>query len=210
MREDFYLYPLKGHPHFILGVQWFVELGDIHTNYQNLTMRFEMGGVEHTLQGLKDEEALKSNNRLELAGWASREMSCMGKPRRPMLRLLDDQGITGRQEESRGATLHPWDNGGPTLQPDPLGGPMLGRLGVVDCTTDLGEAGAPIWPMREHGGTALESGPPEGITLGVRKRGSSMLSLGMVGDPTQPIQSFWNPTLVIGEAIAVELAIVSD
>lgn len=31
--ENFYLYPLKGHPHLILGVQWLFDLGDIHTNY---------------------------------------------------------------------------------------------------------------------------------------------------------------------------------
>ena len=32
VREGFYLYPLMGHPHIILGVQWLFELGDIHTN----------------------------------------------------------------------------------------------------------------------------------------------------------------------------------
>ena len=56
VREEFYLYPLKGHPHNILGVQWLFELGDIHTNYQNLTMRFEIDGVEYTLQELRDED----------------------------------------------------------------------------------------------------------------------------------------------------------
>jgi len=33
MRENFYVYPLKGHPHIILGVKWLFDLGDIHTNY---------------------------------------------------------------------------------------------------------------------------------------------------------------------------------
>lgn len=33
MREDFYIYPLKGHPYIILGVQWLFDFGDIHTNY---------------------------------------------------------------------------------------------------------------------------------------------------------------------------------
>lgn len=66
VRENFYLYTLMGHPHIILGVQWLFELGDIHTNYQNLTMRFEMDGVEHTLQGLQEEDAQRTNNRLEV------------------------------------------------------------------------------------------------------------------------------------------------
>lgn len=49
MRENFYLYPLKGHPHIIHGVQWLFELGDIHTNYRDQTMQFEMDGIEYTL-----------------------------------------------------------------------------------------------------------------------------------------------------------------
>lgn len=36
VRENLYVYPLKGHPHIILGVQWLFKLGDIHTNYQKL------------------------------------------------------------------------------------------------------------------------------------------------------------------------------
>jgi len=54
VREDFYLYPLKGHPHIIIGLQWLFEVGDIHTNYQKLTMSFEVDGKMHTLQGIKD------------------------------------------------------------------------------------------------------------------------------------------------------------
>lgn len=41
-RENFCVYPLDGHPHMILGVQWLFELGDIHTNYKNLTMSFQV------------------------------------------------------------------------------------------------------------------------------------------------------------------------
>lgn len=52
VREDFYIYPLKGHPHIILGMQWLFELGDIHTNYQKLVMSFEIDGKTHTLQGI--------------------------------------------------------------------------------------------------------------------------------------------------------------
>lgn len=33
VRENLYLYPLKGHPHIILGVQWLFKVGEIHTNY---------------------------------------------------------------------------------------------------------------------------------------------------------------------------------
>lgn len=44
VREDFYIYPLKGHPHIIIGVQWLFDLGDIHTNYQKLIMSFEIDG----------------------------------------------------------------------------------------------------------------------------------------------------------------------
>lgn len=51
VREHLYIYPLKVHPHIILGVQWLFELGDIHTNYQKLTMSFEIDGKTHTLQG---------------------------------------------------------------------------------------------------------------------------------------------------------------
>lgn len=29
MRENFYVYPFKGHPHNILGVQWLFNLGDM-------------------------------------------------------------------------------------------------------------------------------------------------------------------------------------
>lgn len=29
VREEFYIYPLKGHPHIILGVQCYFDLGDI-------------------------------------------------------------------------------------------------------------------------------------------------------------------------------------
>lgn len=42
MREYFFIYPLKGHPHIIMGVQWVFELGDIHTNYKKLTMSFNI------------------------------------------------------------------------------------------------------------------------------------------------------------------------
>ena len=49
VRENFYVFPLKGHPHIILGVQWLFDLGDIHTNYQKLTMSFEINGKTHTL-----------------------------------------------------------------------------------------------------------------------------------------------------------------
>lgn len=49
MRENFYIYLLKGYPHSILGVQWPFELGDIHTNYQKLTMSFDIDGKTHTL-----------------------------------------------------------------------------------------------------------------------------------------------------------------
>jgi len=49
VKENFYVYPLKGHPHIILGVQWLFDLSDIHTNYQELTMSFEIDGKTHTL-----------------------------------------------------------------------------------------------------------------------------------------------------------------
>jgi len=49
VREDFYIYLLKGHPHIILEVQWLFDIGDIHTNYRKLTMSFEIDGNTHTL-----------------------------------------------------------------------------------------------------------------------------------------------------------------
>lgn len=55
MMENFYVYPLKGHPHIILGVQWLFNLGDIHTNYKKFTMNFEIDGKTHTLQGICDD-----------------------------------------------------------------------------------------------------------------------------------------------------------
>lgn len=50
-----------------------------------------MGGVKHTLQGLKEEEVSKSNNHMELTGWASQETSCTEGLRGAMLMVLDDQ-----------------------------------------------------------------------------------------------------------------------
>lgn len=67
VRENLYIYPLKGYPHIILEVQWLFELGVIHTNYRDLTMWFEMGGIKYTLQGIRDVEVLKFNNQLNLA-----------------------------------------------------------------------------------------------------------------------------------------------
>lgn len=55
MRENFYVYPLKGHTHIILGVQCLFDLGDIHTIYQKLTMSFEIDGKNHMLQGICDD-----------------------------------------------------------------------------------------------------------------------------------------------------------
>jgi len=49
IRENLYVYPMNGHPHIILGLQWLFELGDIHKNYQKLTMSFEIDGKIHTL-----------------------------------------------------------------------------------------------------------------------------------------------------------------
>lgn len=170
MRENFYLYPLKGHLHIILGVQWLFELGDIHTNYQNITMRFEMGGAEYTLQGLKDEEAQTSNNRLELDGWANRERSCMGRPRRTTLRRLEDQDIIECQEEPRRATFHPWDDGGPMLDPYPPGDPTMEGQGEGGCTLVLGEVGAPKGPMNKHGDTTLGMGPSGSLTFGLKEK----------------------------------------
>lgn len=46
------MYP-DGHPHIILGLQWLFELGDIHINYKNLTMSFQVDGKIHTLHGIK-------------------------------------------------------------------------------------------------------------------------------------------------------------
>lgn len=43
-RQEFYVYPLDGIPHLILGVRWLFDLGDIHTKYQNLVMSFEVEG----------------------------------------------------------------------------------------------------------------------------------------------------------------------
>jgi len=69
VREEFYLYPLKGHPHIILGVQWLFDLGDIHTNYQKLTMSFEIDGKTHTLQSIRDNCPQVDSKRLEMIEW---------------------------------------------------------------------------------------------------------------------------------------------
>lgn len=65
-RENFYIYPLDGHPHMIFRVQWLFELGDIHTNYRNLTMSFEIDGKTHTLQEIKGECPQVTNKRMEV------------------------------------------------------------------------------------------------------------------------------------------------
>lgn len=64
MRENFSVYPLKGHPHIILGVQWLFDLGDIHTNYQKLTISFKINGKTHILQGIRDDCPEVDNKRL--------------------------------------------------------------------------------------------------------------------------------------------------
>lgn len=55
MREDFYIYPLKRHPHIIFGVQWIFELGNINTKYKNFTMSFDVDGKTHTLYVIQDD-----------------------------------------------------------------------------------------------------------------------------------------------------------
>lgn len=97
-----------------------------------------MGGTEYTLKGLKDEEAPKFNNQLELAGWASKETSCMGRPRRPTLSLLENRDIVECHEEPKRSMFRPWDDGDPTLEPKPPGDPTLGVQGEGGCTFHLG------------------------------------------------------------------------
>lgn len=53
----------------IIGVQWLFELGDIHTNYQNIPMSFEINGMTHTLQWMRDGCSLEDNKRLEIIEW---------------------------------------------------------------------------------------------------------------------------------------------
>lgn len=63
--DDFYIYPLDGIPHLILGVQWLYNLGDIHSNYQKLVTRFEVDENEYTLQGIRDYFPQASSSKLE-------------------------------------------------------------------------------------------------------------------------------------------------
>lgn len=69
MEENFYIYLLKGHSHIIMGVQWLFELGDIHTNYQKLTISFEIDGRTRTLQEIRDECPQVDNKRMEVLEW---------------------------------------------------------------------------------------------------------------------------------------------
>lgn len=65
---------------------------------------------------------------LAIAGcyiWVSRKTPCMGRPRRPTLSLLEDQGIAKYHEKPRRATYHPWDDGDPMFEPKPPGDPTL-------------------------------------------------------------------------------------
>lgn len=57
VRENFYLYPLMGHLHIILGVQWLFELGDIHTNYQNLIEILDGWSGAHTTRTMRGSHA---------------------------------------------------------------------------------------------------------------------------------------------------------
>lgn len=91
VQEDFYLYPLKGHPYTILGVQWLFDLGDIHTNYQKLTMSFEIDGKTHTLQGIKNDFPQVDSKRLEVIEWCKEKEEA-------------EKGITQHSEELRGVT----------------------------------------------------------------------------------------------------------
>lgn len=72
VRENFYVYPLDGHPHIIFGVQWLFESGDIHTNYRNLTMSFKIDNKPHTLQGIKEKCPQVTNKTLEVI-WTHHE-----------------------------------------------------------------------------------------------------------------------------------------
>lgn len=144
VKEDFYLYPLKGHPHIILGVQWLFELGDIHTNYQNLNMRFEIGEVEHTLHWLKDEDALKTNNRLELVELAEggKRLAMLGihVNKSPMLDMRMDRvttlchGVSGMTTSNN---VGDWD---PTLDQEPPRDITLRGQGGGDPTLSIGKA----------------------------------------------------------------------
>lgn len=42
--DDFYVFPMRGLPHIVLGVQWLFSLGEIYSNYQMLEMRFKANG----------------------------------------------------------------------------------------------------------------------------------------------------------------------
>lgn len=76
-REDFYLYPLKGHPHIILGVKWLFDLGYIHTNYQTLTLALRLMG-RHTLQGIQDDCPQVDNKLLEVIEWCLQKEEATG------------------------------------------------------------------------------------------------------------------------------------
>lgn len=77
-REDFYVYPLDGIPHLILGVQWLYNLGNIHSNYQKLVMKVEVEGKEHTLQGIKDYFPQASSSRLDMV-YGVGSPTCQGR-----------------------------------------------------------------------------------------------------------------------------------
>jgi len=69
MREDLYIYSLKGNHHITFGVQWLFDLGDIHTNYQKLTMSVDIDGKTYTLQGIRDDFPQVENKLLEVIEW---------------------------------------------------------------------------------------------------------------------------------------------
>lgn len=119
-REDFYLYPLQGHPHIIMGVQWLFGLGDIDTNYQRLTMSFEADGKSHTLQGMQDDCPQGDNKRLEMIEWSL------------------------QNKEPGGATLQPLELGGVTLG---HGGVTLGHGGAGGPTSIFQESYQPTSSM---------------------------------------------------------------
>lgn len=49
---DYYVLPVAA-CQLVLGVQWLETFGPIKTDYKQLSLTFQCGGVSHTFQGLK-------------------------------------------------------------------------------------------------------------------------------------------------------------
>lgn len=54
MVNDFYVFPMGGILHIVLGLEWLYSLGEFSSNYQTLELKFILHGKYIILHGIKE------------------------------------------------------------------------------------------------------------------------------------------------------------